>query len=221
LAALLKMLIMKLRSFTVARVGGLFEMTTGLTRRLAFLSSVLASMFVLTALSATTQARAETPAAFMQRAANDLMAAQRTGTPTAFAAALRRYSDVPSIGMGALGNYAVSLGKSDRPLYYNGMVNFIARYAVKESAKYQIVKANILGQSDEDAQGASVETRVYLAGGESYDVRWKLVRSGQSFKIRDAQVLGFWMTPFLATLFQNYIAENGGSSKALIMALNR
>ena len=37
----------------------------------------------------------------------------------------------------------------------------------------------------------------------------------------DAQVLGFWMTPFLATLFQNYIAENGGSSKALIMALNR
>ena len=79
----------------------------------------------------------------------------------------------------------------------------------------------MLGQSEEDAGGASVETRVYLKGGETYDVRWQLVRSGGSFKIRDAQVLGFWMTPFLANLFQNYIAENGGSSKALIMALNR
>jgi phospholipid transport system substrate-binding protein len=154
-------------------------------------------------------------------AANDLMAAQRTGTPVAFSAALRRYGDVPAIGMGALGTYAGSLPKTDRPLYYNGMVNFIARYAVKESGKYRIAKATILGQSEEDAQGAAVETRVVLASGESYDVRWKLVRAGSSFKIRDAQVLGFWMTPFLGTLFQNYIAENGGSSKALIMALNR
>jgi phospholipid transport system substrate-binding protein len=164
---------------------------------------------------------AESAAAFMQRAANDLMAANRSQSTTSFAAALRRYSDIQGIGTTALGSYAGSLPRDDRPLYYNGMVNFIARYAAKESAKYQIVKAAVLGQSEEDARGASVETRVVLRSGESYDVRWQLVRSGQSFKIRDAQVLGFWMTPFLATLFQNYIAENGGSSKALIMALNR
>ncbi|MFX8965007.1 hypothetical protein ABTN15_19515, partial [Acinetobacter baumannii] len=63
--------------------------------------------------------------------------------------------------------------------------------------------------------------RVELTTGETYEVRWLLVRSGGAFKVRDAEVLGFWMTPVLATLFQNYISENGGSSKALIMALNR
>ena len=175
----------------------------------------------LAALTANTAAHAETAAAFMQRAANDLIAANHASSPTAFAAALRRYSDIPAIGTNALGSYAGNLPKADRPLYYNGMVNFIGRYAAKESAKYQVAKATILGQSEEDARGASVETRVVLTSGESYDVRWQLVRSGSSFKVRDAQVLGFWMTPFLATLFQNYIAENGGSSKALIMALNR
>ena len=170
---------------------------------------------------ATTASRAETAAAFMQRASTDLLAANHTLSSTGFSAAIRRYADVPAIGLGALGNYAPSLTKPDRPLYYNGMANFIGRYAAKESSKYQVVKATILGQSEEDARGASVETRIQLKSGETYDVRWQLVRNGASFKIRDAQVLGFWMTPFLATLFQNYIAENGGSSKALIMALNR
>ncbi|MEQ1695995.1 MAG: ABC transporter substrate-binding protein [Hyphomicrobiaceae bacterium] len=180
-----------------------------------------AILFGVISMIATATAHAETAAAFMQRASSDLLASNRTLSATGFSAAIRRYGDVPAIGIGALGNYAGSLPKTDRPLYYNGMVNFIGRYAAKESSKYQIVKATILGQSEEDARGASVETRIHLSGGESYDVRWLLVRNGSSFKIRDAQVLGFWMSPFLGTLFQNYIAENGGSSKALIMALNR
>ncbi len=178
-------------------------------------------LVIAAAIAAAPAARAETAAGFMQRVSTELLAANRTANTTGFAAALRRYGDVQGIGMTSLGTYAGGLPKNDRPLFYNGMVNFIARYAAKESAKYQVAKATVLGQSEEDARGASVETRIYLTSGENYDVRWQLVRSGQSFKIRDAQVLGFWMTPFLATLFQNYIAENGGSSKALIMALNR
>ncbi len=185
----------------------------------ALLTSVVVMMSVMVASAPV--AMAETAAGFMQRVSSELLAANRTANTTSFAAAIRRYGDVPGIGNTSLGTYAGGLPKNDRPLFYNGMVNFMARYAAKESVKYQIAKATVLGQSEEDARGASVETRVQLVGGETYDVRWQLVRSGQSFKIRDAQVLGFWMTPFLATLFQNYIAENGGSSKALIMALNR
>ena len=182
--------------------------------------ATLAALFVAIGLAAPT-ARAESAAGYMQRAASELLAANHAQSPAAFSAAIRRYGDVPAIGIGALGEYAGSLPKSDRPLYYNGMVNFIGRYAAKESAKYQVAKATVLGQSEEDAQGASVETRVELRSGESYDVRWKLVRSGSSFKVRDAEVLGFSMTPALGTLFQKFLAENNGSPKALIMALNR
>ena len=45
------------------------------------------------------------------------------------------------------------------------------------------------------------------------------VRNGV-YKVRDAQVIGFWMTSFLDNLFQNYISENGGNPKSLVVALN-
>ena len=180
--------------------------------------AVLGLSFGLLAIPAV---RAETAAAFIQRASAELIAANKAASVTSYAAALRRYGDVTGIGTSALGSYASRLSRDDRPLYYNGMVNFIARYAAKESPKYQVTKATVLGQSDEDSHGANVETRIYLRSGDTYDVRWELVRSGQSFKIRDAQVLGFGMTSALGTLFQNYITENGGNSKALIRALNR
>ena len=54
-----------------------------------------------------------------------------------------------------------------------------------------------------------------LADGSAYDVRWLLARHGTGFKVRDAMVLGFWMTPFLKKLFEDYIAQNGGNPRAL------
>ena len=113
------------------------------------------------------------------------------------------------------------LPAADRPSYFSGMVNFIARYAAKEAPKYPVATAVALAQTTEDKDGVYVDSRITLRSGESYDVRWWLVRSGASFKVRDAQVAGFWMSPFLKNLFENYIGENGGNPKALVVALNR
>lgn len=168
-----------------------------------------------------TAASAEAPATYMQRVANELVAASRTGSVSSFAATIRRHADVPGIGLSALGSHASTLPKPDRPAYYNGMVNFISRYAAKEAPKYPVAKAIVIGQSEETAKGAVVDSKVTLQSGETYNVRWSLVRQGRSFKVRDAEVVGFWMTPFLNSLFQNYIAENGGNPKALVAALNQ
>lgn len=159
----------------------------------------------------------------MQRVANEMIAAQRSGagSATAFASAIRSNADVPSIGLTALGSYATSLSKNDRPAYFNGMVNWIARYAAKEAPKYPVAKAVMVGQSTEGAGGAMVDSRVTLRDGSSYDVRWRLVRRGSVYKVRDAEIIGFEMTSFLNTLFQNYISENGGNPKSLVVALNR
>ncbi len=166
-------------------------------------------------------ARAEAPATYMQRVQNELMAAQRSGSSSAFSTVLRSHMDVPSIGLTALGPHAQTLPKADRPAFYNGMIKFISNYSAKEAPKYPVASAVVTGQSTETAGGATVDCRITLRSGESYDVRWKLVRSGQTFKVRDAQVVGFWMTSFLDNLFQNYISENGNNPRALVMALNR
>lgn len=157
----------------------------------------------------------------MQRVANELVAASRTASPTSFATAIRSHADLPGIGLSALGSYANSLPKNDRPAYYTGMTNFIARYAAKEAPKYPVAKAIIVGQSGDVPGGAYVDSRVVLKSGDTYDVRWKLVKRGSVWKVRDAEVIGFEMTSFLNTLFQNYISENGGNPKALVVALNR
>ena len=40
-----------------------------------------------------------------------------------------------------------SLPSNDRPIYYNGMINFIARYASKEASKYPVARFIVTAQS--------------------------------------------------------------------------
>jgi phospholipid transport system substrate-binding protein len=165
--------------------------------------------------------RRESPAGFMKRVGNELLAASRSGSSTQFAMVLNSNADIPSIGISALGEYARSLPKNDRPIYYNGMINFIARYASKEAPKYPVARFIVTAQSKEDARGTYVDSRITLASGDGYDVRWLVVKRGATYKVRDAQVIGFWMTSFLDNLFQSFISDNGGNPKALVVALNR
>lgn len=180
----------------------------------------LAAVFLALA-STTLPAAAESPAAYMQRVANQLIAAQRSGSEADFATAIASHADVPAIGLSALGGYAQQLPKSDRPAYFAGMINFIARYAAKEGPKYPVAKAVMVGQTKETAAGIYVDSRVTLVSGETYDVRWRLVRRGAVYKVREAEVIGFEMTTFLNNLFQSYISDNGGNPKVLVLALNR
>jgi phospholipid transport system substrate-binding protein len=166
-------------------------------------------------------ARAESPAVYMQRVQNELMYAQRQGGISAYANVLRRHMDVPNIGLTALGPHARTLPKADRPAYYNGMVNFIAKYAAKEGPKYIVTRAVVTGQGPGDAGGTNVDSHITLSDGSGYDIRWLVMKTSQGYKVRDAQVVGFWMTAFLDDLFQNYITENGNNPRALVLALSR
>ncbi|MEM9027148.1 MAG: ABC transporter substrate-binding protein [Pseudomonadota bacterium] len=170
----------------------------------------------------TSSAQAEDAAvSFMRRTANELMGAQRQGTAASFVRVINRYGHVPAIGMDALGSYRKGLRPASRKSYYKGLVRFIARYAANESPKYRVSRVEFKGPGVRDGRHVLVDSSVLLADGSRYDVRWMLVPRGKTFRVRDAQVLGFWISPFLTRLFENYIGENGGRVDALVMALNR
>lgn len=193
------------------------SMSRGGATRVSLRTIIAAATFCLTVV----QAHAETPAAYMQRVANELMAASRTGSASAMAAVIRAHADIPSIGLTALGDYREKLSQADRPAYYNGMVNFIARYGAKEAPKYPIGKAVMVGQSQANSVTSYVDSRVTLRDGSSYDVRWVINKRGSTYKVRDAELIGYRMSNFLDTLFQNYIGENGGNPRNLVIALNK
>ncbi len=41
----------------------------------------------------------------------------------------------------------------------------------------------------------------------------------QTQQVRDAQALGYWLTPFQRKLFRSYIEKHGGDVNALLYAL--
>ena len=172
--------------------------------------------------SAGTPALAADPAVvFMAQVGRELTTAARTRSPGVMANVIQRYGDVRVIGNYSLGAYRARLAEADREAYYTGMVRFISRYAAGEAPKYPVARVEWSNQSMRSASGITVDSRVVLADGTEYEVRWLLGRYGNTYKVRDAMVLGFWMTPFLKKLFEDYIAQNGGNPRALTTALNR
>jgi phospholipid transport system substrate-binding protein len=177
---------------------------------------------ICTLLAAVLPASAADPAVvYMAQVGKDLMAAARTRSPGVMAQVINRHADVRVIGNYSLGEYRNKLTEADRPAYFEGMVRFISRYAASEAPKYPVARVEWSNQSTRGSGGVMVDCKVVLADGTAYDVRWLLGKYGNTYKVRDAMVLGFWMTPFLKKLFEDYIAQNGGNPRALTAALNR
>jgi phospholipid transport system substrate-binding protein len=172
-------------------------------------------------LDAAPAAAADPAVQFMAKVGRELTAAARTRSPGVMSAVLQRYADVSYIGLFSLGSYRSQLTPPERNTYYSGMVKFIGRYAATEAPKYTVSKVEWSDQSVKGSNGIMVDSKVTLADGGTYDVRWLLVPYGGGYKVRDAMVLGLWMTPFLKKLFEDYIAQNGGNPRALVAALNR
>ena len=186
------------------------------------LGVLVAATIAIASVGAVSEARAEDSAVrFMRKAADSLLSAQKKGSQDAFESAVKKYGHVPAIGLYALGNYRRGLEHGDRNSYYRGLVRFIGRYAASEAPKYPVAQVKFAPNSIRDGRSVLVDSQVILSDGTTYDVRWMLFQNRNSFKVRDAQVLGFWVSPFLQRLFENYIAENGGRVGNLVMALNR
>ena len=186
-----------------------------------FAGSALAILLVA-ACSAPRADAADAAVQYMDRIAKDLIASARTRSAGAMAGTINRYADLGGIGLYSLGDYRARLEPADRGPYYAGMVRFLARYAANEAPKYPIATFRFAPESRRAKYGLMVDSTVVLQDGSSYEVSWLLVATGGgSYRVRDAQVLGFWMSPFLKKLFEDYIAQHNGSVKALVAVLNR
>jgi phospholipid transport system substrate-binding protein len=184
--------------------------------RVAFMALVLTSVAPLS------PAFAVDPAiTFLDRAAKDAIAAARSRSPSALQGVIARYADAPQIGLYALGDYRAKLEPADREPYFAGMIRFIGRYAATESPKYPIARVTFTPEVRQTRAGITVDSTLVMQDGTTYDVAWLLTKYGTGYRIRDAQVMSFWLTSFLQKLFTDYISQNNGSVKALVQVLQR
>ena len=99
---------------------------------------------------------------------------------------------------------------AQRQAYYDGVVNFMARYFADQSRNYAIAKYEI-GDAAADGDEVVINSKVYLISGQSYTVVWRLAKSGGRYKVRDAKVLGFSMVYMQRSLFTNFITKRNFS----------
>ncbi len=171
--------------------------------------------------SATAAEKAHPAVRYMQLAARDLMAAQRRGTISSFAAVIHKRADVPSIAIYSLGRYRSDLQRSKRSLYYRGVRRFMSRYFADQSRKYQVVAASVDPAVRPRGKDVLVNSRVKLATGSEYSVVWQLAKRRGSYRIVDVKVLGFSLTYLQRGIFQTYLKKRDGNVNALVAALNR
>jgi phospholipid transport system substrate-binding protein len=194
-----------------------------LVRWTHYATVLIATMLATTvAVVHPTAAQVADPAVvFMDRAAKDIIAASRTRSLVTLQASIMRHADLGYMGGIGLGDYRDKLAPADKQTYYGGMTRFMSKYALSEGAKYQVSHLTFQPGSRPAKYGLMVDSTIHMKDGASYDVQWMLAKQGSGYKIRDAQILTFWMTPQLQRLFTNYIGDNGGNVKALLTALNR
>lgn len=199
------------------RLSGRQKTTGSRTSRRRWWVPVLALFVVAVPIAA--EAAPDHANRFMRKVARELIAASKTGSIAAMASVIQRHGDMEGIGIYSLGRHAKAVPSNRRSGYFAGVAWFMARYAMNQAKQYRITKVRITGDSERDSKGYHVATDVTLKDGNVYDVRWHLVKRGKSFKVRDAQVLGFWLVPFQRDIFLSYIQKHNGSVDALLWAL--
>jgi phospholipid transport system substrate-binding protein len=187
--------------------------TRGLSRR--------AVLGVALSLAVTPAMAADHPSVvYIKQFAKEMLNAHRQGTVGSFRRVIERFADVPAIADYSLGQYRKKLPAAQKQAYYNGVVNFMARYFADQSRIYPIAKYEI-GDAAADGDEVVINSKVYLISGQSYTVVWRLAKAGGRYKVRDAKVLGFSMVYMQRGLFTSFISKRNGDVGQLVAALMR
>jgi phospholipid transport system substrate-binding protein len=157
---------------------------------------------------------------YMRQVGKELLAAHRSGTVPSFLRVVQRYADVPAIAEAALGKYSDKIKTDQRSRYQRGVAVYMSRYFALQSRDYTVAKYEVGEATVDSNKDVIVNTKVYLMTGQSYNVGWRLVWKGGKYKIRDAKILGFWLTSFQRSDFTNYLDKRNGDINKLIVALS-
>ena len=126
---------------------------------------------------------------------------------------------MPAPNAAALGKYGDKLPSAQKAKYQRGVATYMARYFALQSRDYTVAKYEV-GEAKVDAnKDVLVDTKVYLLTGQVYNVAWRLVWRDGRYKVRDAKVLGFWLTNFQRSDFVSYLDKRNGDIGKLIKAL--
>ncbi|MGI9414852.1 MAG: MlaC/ttg2D family ABC transporter substrate-binding protein [Hyphomicrobiales bacterium] len=154
-------------------------------------------------------------------AGNDLIAAAKRGTTSAFRSVLKKYVNVSSMALFALGKHRRKLPAGMKSEYVALVEEFVVQTLTQYGKKF---KGNNFQVTNARAtsRGMSVESKLkFLGGRQPQKVSWKLIGSGGKYRVSDINFQGVWLASLLRSTFTGHMKKNGNDINALIAYLRK
>jgi ABC-type transporter MlaC component len=150
-------------------------------------------------------------AGYITNAANALIGAARTGSPSAISSTVSRYSDMRGIAMFALGPYRSKLPKGRQAEYVRLTKSFIGRFMASYSDEFRSAGFTPISCSP---SGSGVIVNGKLSGGQRVILRVAKSRGG--YRVQDLNISSVWLAQQLRSKFVSVIRKNGNDVDALL-----
>jgi phospholipid transport system substrate-binding protein len=101
-------------------------------------------------------------------------------------------------------------------------MKFVAGVFARYINEFSGERLEVTGSTERSATDIIVNSKVHFADGRSpLDVRWRVTKSGGSYKVFDVRVLGVWAVLQARAEFESVINQNGGTISGLLDYLQR
>jgi ABC-type transporter MlaC component len=163
------------------------------------------------ALSSLPAAALDCPAAgYITNAANALIKAARSGSPSAISSTVSRYTDLTGIALFALGPYRSKLPPGRRAEYVSLTRSFIGRFMADYSDEFRSSGFKPVTCS---ASGNGVLVNGRLSGGQRVILR--LSKSKGGYRVLDMNISNVWLAQQLRSKFVSVIRRSGNDIDAI------
>jgi phospholipid transport system substrate-binding protein len=129
------------------------------------------------------------------------------------------------IAVFALGEYQNlynALSGNKKSEYSRNVMQFVAGVFMRYINEFSGNRLEVTGSTERSASDIIVNSKVHFADGRSaLDVRWRVTKTGGSFKVFDVRVLGVWAVLQARSEFESIIRQNGGTIDGLMDYLKR
>ena len=168
------------------------------------LAALLAVAFLGLAAGSPAMAASCPAESFVKSAGEAYDRAAASGSPSAFASAADRYSDLRSLSLFALGQYRKDLPKSREAEYLSLTRKFIGQTLQKHGSGLRGGELTVLDCASTGG-GLTVTTR--SASGKK--IVFRLAKAGGGYTVKDVNMSGVWLAQQMRSKFTGTISRSG------------
>ena len=186
------------------------------SRRIAGLVATALICLAMMANMSASQA-ASSAERYVGRIGNSVLAAANAGSVGQFRSILRRHADLRVIARFSLGKYARRLPARQRGEVKKLVESMITKAFATYSGRLRGTRVEVTGSVASGRYGTVVSTKI--VGGSGGEIKWRLAKSGGSFRVIDVSVFGVWLSQRLRSVIVTKLKQRGGNFDAVFASL--